>query len=328
MVHIINDTTIEKIKDIEDIGKYSKYSKYDIIIIHYEIRENDANNPDMDLTGIEGFNIAVHPQNNTIKFNDIEYNNTESKLIGNRYINILIKDYEPYYNFSNDPPIIKNNNTVNDHIYKTLIDKYYNNYKTKICSYLDIINNTTNTNTTTNNNNDQVCIIDINNYTKQFTELINSTLNMPFIYKLNTLNKDHYNKLFDGDKSADDKNADDTEFLKCFGETKNGQTICSQIPEEIIKKLFKEYYTKITTYNPSVFVNWMNNLKITKESEDNFVSHFRLITNTYLKSKEINILNIIYYLNYITNDETFKGLAKDSKNIILLGIIKHIIDPI
>jgi hypothetical protein len=327
MVHIINNTTIEKIKDIEKIRKYS------IIIIHYEIRKNDSNNPDMDLTGIEGFDTDFNDKQDTIIFENIEYINVETKekiediesnLIGNRYINILIKDYVPYYNFSNEPPIITNNNSVNDDIYKTLIDKYYNNYKTKICSYLDIINNSTNT--TTNTNNDQACIIDINNYTKQFTELINSTLNMPFIYKLNTLNTDDYNNLFEVDKKADD-----TKYIECFGKTENDQTLCSKIPEEIIKKLFKDYYKKITTYDPSVFVKWMNTLKITKEkttnSKDDFNSHFREITKTYLIPNEINILNIVYYLNYITNDKTFNELAKDSKNIIILGIIKHIIDP-
>ena len=108
------------------------------------------------------------------------------------------------------------------------------------------------------------------------------------------------------------------------------------ISEENILRTFKTYYKQIIKFNPDVFVKWINNLIIRKniQSEDSTESdviEFRKITQKYLKSGEINILNVIYFLDYLMGfiEKLYskKKLGKDSSYIIILGIINYIIDP-
>ena len=320
----IIDITIEKMEILETIQE-----TYKIMLFHYEIYKDINEEQDIELIGIEALNDNVTPETNTITLNNVKYGKEMNidDIIKNKYYNILMKLDEPgigYYNSSNDPPYIKINNSVNDDINKALIIKKKEIYKTKICSFIEIIKKT----------NENIKYRDCNeekNIIESFIQLINDTMNIPFIYKLNTLDDDSYNKLF---KNINDNDQDIQIFENCFIEKKNSQTC--KISEENILRAFKTYYKKIIKFNPDVFVKWIKNLIIRKniqsnDSTESDVIEFRNITQTYLKSGEINILNVVYFLDYLINfiKELLKSkkLGSDSLNIIILGIINYIIDP-
>ena len=320
----IIDITIEKMEKLETIQE-----TYKIMLFHYEIYKNENEEQDVELISIEALNDEVSSINNTILLNEVTYSKEMNidNIIKNKYYNILMKLDEPgigYYNSSNDPPYIKNNNSVNDDINEVLIEKKEEIYKTKICSFIEIIKKT----------NESIKYRDCNevkNIIDSFIQLINDTMNIPFIYKLNTLDNDSYNKLFENINGTD---KDIQIFEKCLIENKNNQ-IC-KISEENILRAFKTYYKQIIKFNPDVFVKWIKNLIIRKnvqsnDSTESEVIEFREITQKYLKSTEINILNVVYFLDYLIEfiEKLMKSnkLGKDSLNIIILGIINYIIDP-
>ena len=138
----IIDITIEKMEKLETIQE-----TYKIMLFHYEIYKDENEQQDIELIGIEALNDIVTSLTDTIILNGVNYVKSMNidDIIKNKYYNILMKLDEPgigYYNSSNDPPYIKNNNSVNDDINEVLFKKKEEIYKTKICSFIEIIKKT------------------------------------------------------------------------------------------------------------------------------------------------------------------------------------------
>ena len=179
------------ISDIDNIYE-TKEKDIEYYLIHLESYEEN-----IILTGVEAFEevpkdieITYQDKDNETKiFNSFEYSDNLNGLNvkNSRYINILIKHLgKPFFNFSNEPPVILNINSINNGIYIEEIKKYFIIYREKICMYSSIIKQ----DYKQEHPEMQDCNLDYNLFIKEFIELINSTLNIPFIYKLNTLKKD------------------------------------------------------------------------------------------------------------------------------------------